>query len=75
MTGHQNICAAAYAATLALNVGLNVVLIPQFGLWGAAIATAVAMTFEAATLSFIVWRTQGIVMAVFLPASGTRETI
>lgn len=68
MSGHQNVCAAAYAVTLALNVGLNMLLIPQFGLWGAAIATAVAMTFEATVLSFIVWRKLGIVMAVFLPA-------
>ncbi len=69
MSGHQNICAAAYAATLAINVGLNIALIPQFGLWGAAIATTVAMTFEAASLSLIVWRKLGIVMAVFLPAA------
>jgi O-antigen/teichoic acid export membrane protein len=75
MSGHQNICAAAYAATLALNVGLNVLLIPQFGLWGAAIATAAAMSFEAAILSFIVWRTHGIVMAVFLPAAQQRGAI
>lgn len=74
MTGHQNICAMAYAATLALNVGLNVLLIPGFGLWGAAIATTIAMAFEAATLSFIVWYRLGIVMAVFLPAAGARET-
>lgn len=69
MTGHQNICAAAYAATLAINIGLNLLLIPQFGLWGAAIGTTVAMVFEAATLSFIVWWKTDIVMAVFLPAA------
>jgi O-antigen/teichoic acid export membrane protein len=73
MTGHQNVCAVAYACTLALNVGLNVLLIPQFGLWGAAIATAAAMGFEAATLSFIVWWKLGIVMAVFLPATKPRR--
>ncbi|MBO6717588.1 MAG: lipopolysaccharide biosynthesis protein [Rhizobiaceae bacterium] len=72
MTGHQNVCAVAYACTLALNIGLNVLLIPQFGLWGAAIATAAAMCFEAAVLSFIVWRKLGIVMAVFVPVA-TRE--
>jgi len=73
MSGHQNICAAAYACTLALNIGLNAVLIPQFGLWGAAIATAIAMSFEAATLSFIVWWKRGIVMVVFLPAAPQRS--
>ena len=42
-------------------------LIPWLGLWGAAIATAVSMIFEAAALSFTVWRKLGIVMAIFMP--------
>ena len=72
MSGHQNICAAVYAATLALNIALNVVLIPTLGLWGAAIATAGAMVFEASALSFTVWRKLGIVMTIMAPrrASG-----
>ncbi|HEY6630944.1 MAG TPA: lipopolysaccharide biosynthesis protein [Rhizobiaceae bacterium] len=68
MTGNQNICALVYALTLTLNVGLSFALIPLFGLWGAAIATAAAMVFEAAALSFTVWRRLGIVMAIFMPA-------
>ncbi|MBZ9991876.1 lipopolysaccharide biosynthesis protein [Mesorhizobium sp. BH1-1-5] len=68
MSGNQNICAAVYAMTLALNIGLNVILIPLFGLWGAAIATSLAMVFEASALSFTVWRKLGIVMAIFVPA-------
>ncbi len=69
MTGNQNVCAAVYAVTLALNIGLNMILIPEYGLWGAAIATAFAMVFEAVALSFTVWRRLGIVMAVFLPSA------
>jgi O-antigen/teichoic acid export membrane protein len=42
-------------------------LIPQFGLWGAAIATTVAMCFEAASLSFTVWLRLGIVMTILAP--------
>ncbi|RWM35844.1 lipopolysaccharide biosynthesis protein [Mesorhizobium sp.] len=68
MSGNQNICAAVYAMTLALNIGLNVILIPHFGLWGAAAATSLAMIFEASALSFTVWRKLGIVMAIFVPA-------
>jgi O-antigen/teichoic acid export membrane protein len=64
MTGNQNICAAVYALTLALNIILNVALIPSLGLWGAAIATSVAMMFEAAALSITVWRRLGIVMSI-----------
>jgi O-antigen/teichoic acid export membrane protein len=67
MSGNQNICAAVYAMTLVLNVGLSILLIPVFGLWGAAIATALSMIFEASALSFTVWRKLGIVMAIFAP--------
>ncbi len=69
MSGNQNVCALVYAATLTLNIGLSVVLIPQFGLWGAAFATAISMTFEAAALSFTAWRKLGILMVVFMPAA------
>lgn len=65
MSGHQNICAVVYAVTLAINVGLNVLLIPLLGLWGAALATAFAIGFEAAALSFTAWRRLGILMVVF----------
>ena len=68
MSGNQNVCAAVYALTLAFNIGLNVVLIPHFHLWGAAISTTLAMVFEAAALSFTVWRRLGIAMAIFIPA-------
>ena len=40
------------------------------GLWGAAIATSVAMGFEATALAFTVWRRLGIVMAIFAPLPG-----
>ncbi|MCV3238548.1 oligosaccharide flippase family protein [Mesorhizobium sp. ZC-5] len=69
MSGNQNICAAVYAMTLVLNIGLSVLLIPVFGLWGAAIATALSMIFEASALSFTVWRKLGIVMAIFWPTA------
>ncbi|MGB3503681.1 MAG: lipopolysaccharide biosynthesis protein [Mesorhizobium sp.] len=64
MSGHQKICAVVYGATLAFNITLSVVLIPMFGLWGAAIATAASMLFEASALSFTVWRKLGIVMLI-----------
>ena len=67
MTGHQNVCAAIYSAALALNVGLNVLLIPQYGLWGAALGTALATLFEAGALALTVWRTHGVAMVIFAP--------
>lgn len=73
MTGNQNVCALVYALTLALNIGLNVLLIPRFGLWGAAIATTVSMCFEALSLSFTVWLRLGIVMTILAPRRRVRE--
>jgi O-antigen/teichoic acid export membrane protein len=72
MTGNQNVCAFVYAVTLALNIALSVMLIPAFGLWGAAIATTASMAFEAVALSFTVWKRLGIVMAIFAPAGSPR---
>ena len=68
MSGHQNACAWVYGVTLALNIALSMALIPLFGLWGAAFATAGSMVFEAAALSFTAWRKLGIGMAIFLPS-------
>ena len=65
MTGNQNVCAAVYGLTLAVNIGLSAFLIPHFGLLGAACATGLSMVFEASALSFTVWRRLGIVMAIF----------
>jgi O-antigen/teichoic acid export membrane protein len=67
MSGNQNICAALYGVTLAINVGLNVALIPSYGLWGAAIATAFALACEAALLAIVVWKRLGIIMVVAWP--------
>ena len=60
-------------ATLAINVALNMVLIPRARAW--VVATAIAMVFEAAALSFTVWRKLGIVMAVFAPAPDSRKAL
>ena len=40
MAGQQGISAIVYTATFILNVALNIILIPRFGLTGAATATA-----------------------------------
>lgn len=50
MAGKQNICVAVYAGELTANITLNVLLIPYFGIEGAAIATASAMGVEAVLL-------------------------
>jgi len=73
MSGHQNICAFVYALTLAVNIGLSMLLIPEFGLWGAATATALSMMFEAGALSFTAWRKLGIAMLIFVSPLQSRK--
>lgn len=74
MTGHQNICAFIYAGTFALNVVFNLVLIPLLGLPGAAIATSVAILFEATALAVAAKRKLNITTFVLplLFSSGDR---
>src|SRR5262245_32135157 len=53
MLGQQRVCAAVYAGAFAANLVLCFILIPLFGMAGAAIATASALIFESILL-FIV---------------------
>lgn len=55
MLGEQRICAAVYAFAFAVNLGLCVVLIPWYGIEGAAVSTSVALIAESALL-FLVTR-------------------
>lgn len=48
MAGQQVACASIFAASAVLNIVLNVLLVPVYGLPGAAISTATAITFAAA---------------------------
>ena len=62
MAGKQKICMIVYAGALAANLGLNITLIPMFGIQGAAFATAGAMTIEAILLFFVIKSQLGITM-------------
>lgn len=50
MSGKQNLCAAVYAGSLLFAIVMNIVLIPIFGLDGAALATTLALCVEALAL-------------------------
>ncbi len=65
MAGHQTSCAIAFGIAFAVNVALNLVLIPAFGLTGAAVATSTAMVVEAVAVSVAVRRHFGFVATVF----------
>jgi len=69
MSGNQNVCASIYGVSLAINVLLNISLIPHYGLYGAAWATTVTMMFEATALYAITLRRLGIHMFIFSRAN------
>ncbi|OWV87982.1 multi antimicrobial extrusion protein MatE [Rhizobium sp. N122] len=74
MAGKQNLCVGLYAGALAANVGLNLALIPHYGIEGTAIATASAMAVEAILLHLAVRHTLGIVLFAFAsPSAATPE--
>lgn len=72
MSGEQKACACVYLATIVLNVGMNVLLIPIYGLYGAAFATAGAMLFEALALYTVANRRLGLRLFIF--AAPPRQT-
>jgi O-antigen/teichoic acid export membrane protein len=57
MLGDRKPCAAIYAGAFALNLVLCIVLIPRFGIDGAAAATASALVLESVLL-FVTARRQ-----------------
>lgn len=65
MAGEQKLCVMLYAVALASNIGLNVTLIPLFGLIGAASATMGAMMVEALLLHLAVRRKFSMVLFAF----------
>jgi O-antigen/teichoic acid export membrane protein len=57
MLGEQRVCALVYANAFLANVALCVLLIPRFGMAGAAMANAAALTFESILL-FVVTKSK-----------------
>jgi len=60
MAGSQRACALVYAVAFAINLVGCVLLIPSYGILGAAAAPTAAMMFESAALFFVVRRRLGI---------------
>ena len=54
--GKPGLCLAALAPLVPLNIGLNLVLVPQYGLTGAALATASTALLGSAIIVVLVWR-------------------
>ncbi|HUG63553.1 MAG TPA: lipopolysaccharide biosynthesis protein [Methylomirabilota bacterium] len=65
MAGRQKTCAAAFAVAVVVNVGLNALLIPRYGLIGAAVATTLAMMVETVMVTLAVRWHFGFIASVF----------
>ena len=65
MLGHQNMCALAYALAFAINFLLCLVLVPDYGGYGAAAATSIALSFETALLFWMARRRTGLYVLAF----------
>ncbi|HMN39010.1 MAG TPA: lipopolysaccharide biosynthesis protein [Hyphomicrobium sp.] len=65
MLGEQKLCATVLFTSAMLNVALNVALVPQFGLVGAASATAISLMMAAMLNYFVVWRRLEIEIAIW----------
>lgn len=74
MAGQQGITAIVYTATFVFNVTLNIVLIPRFGLAGAASATSLALVAETIALYTITATRLGIHCSIFTAFGGGRRT-
>ena len=57
--GHQRACAAVFAAAFATNLALGLILIPWWGMTGAAIATSIALIVESVALFLLMKRRLG----------------
>ena len=67
MVGEQRACAVVYLAAFLGNIALCVVLIPIFGVAGAAIAISGAMILEAALLFFVTKERTGLHVFIWRP--------
>ena len=72
MTGHHRDTMLVYALAAVANIGLNVLLIPRFGIFGAAIATYTAMLSGNFCLYLLVRKRLGLNAFVF-PLGEKRE--
>lgn len=65
MTGHERLTLLGVSVAVVLNTGLNLALIPQFGIEGAAIASASALAVWNVLLAVLLWRRLGYSSTVF----------
>jgi O-antigen/teichoic acid export membrane protein len=65
LTGHQDQSARVRCCTAVINIVLNYILIPKFGIVGAAIATAVAVSLDNLVIYFLAVKYIGVHASIF----------
>jgi O-antigen/teichoic acid export membrane protein len=65
LTGHQDQSARVRCCTAITNIVLNTILIPQFGITGAAIATSTAVTLDNLIIYFLAVKYIGVHASIF----------
>jgi O-antigen/teichoic acid export membrane protein len=66
MCGYEGLYRNAFLFCAAISIGLNVLLIPRFGIMGAAVATAGSLALQNLIAAAMVWRKLGVVTIPFL---------
>lgn len=56
----ERVTVLIYALVVALNISLNLILIPRFGVMGAAYATAITVVVRGVVSCFFVWKRTGL---------------
>ncbi len=65
MLGQQRVCAIIIASMAALNIGLCILLVPRFGIMGAAIATATSLVLGALLNTLFAYRRLGLRIGIW----------
>lgn len=65
MLGEERICSIIFALALVANLLLNLMLIPVWGMMGAALSTAIALSLKGALLAWFGYRRLGLILPVF----------
>ena len=71
--GQQKICALVFLVAAVLNMLLNIILIPLFGLLGAAIATSTALVGLSVGLFFITKQRIGVTLCPTVPITSLKK--
>jgi O-antigen/teichoic acid export membrane protein len=67
MVGEQKVCGAVYATVFALNLTMCLILVPRYGMHGAAASMALALVVESALLFWMIKRRLGLHAFIWKP--------